>query len=93
MPVGSWIGAAREASAQGGLCGFFFGPLGLVIACLLDYRKACPACRDRVTRHALICPHCRTALVWELDRRGQSMPKIHPESPLAQQLAARGIKA
>lgn len=58
--VGTAIGEKKQAASAGFLLGFAFGPVGLVLAFLMDNRMQCPECKGRVETGAKICPHCRT---------------------------------
>jgi len=62
------LGSQRRATLGGLFFGVFLGPLGIIVACLLDERFNCPQCGARLNgdkRHAYpVCPYCKTELVW-----------------------------
>lgn len=87
--AGNHLADQREGGFYGGLLGFFFGPFGIIAAGFVDARPRCPACRERVGSAAILCPHCRTALEWRIDKWGSYHASIHPDAPLAKQLRAR----
>ncbi len=89
--IGSALAERRDAASAGGLLGLCFGPFGLILIVLIDRRPRCPACREHLYRLAFLCPHCRTALIWQEGKDGQLRPQIHPDAPLARQLRGAGI--
>lgn len=57
--AGTMIGSKKQAGAEGFLLGFFFGPIGLVLAILVrGDRQPCPYCRELVHPAATRCPWC-----------------------------------
>jgi hypothetical protein len=74
--IGGAIGNRREAGSDGFLLGLFLGPFGWVIAWVLDGRRRCPACRERIFWGAQICAHCRSLLAWPVRRRRNSQPHL-----------------
>ena len=61
--ISAAIGSQRESPVLGFLLGFFLGPIGIVLAFLVDNRPTCPFCAERHRTGAVLCPHCRTSLV------------------------------
>jgi hypothetical protein len=56
------VGSAKEATGPSVMLGLLFGPLGIVIALGLDFRRFCPRCHGRLNRHPKMCPHCHMEL-------------------------------
>lgn len=88
--VGGALASRREAFHQGMVLGLVFGPFGLIAALLVEGREGCPACHEAVSGGAFLCPHCRTALIWD-SSAWRRRPLIHSGSPLAKQLREQGI--
>jgi hypothetical protein len=61
--IGAALANSKDAAGAGFWCGFFLGPVGLLIAALaLDFRPQCPACKTHVDKDASVCPQCRNVL-------------------------------
>jgi len=58
--IGMSIAARKEAEFVGFLLGFFFGPIGWLLAILVDGRPKCHMCQEHISSKASICSHCRT---------------------------------
>src|SRR5262245_22635080 len=65
--LGALIGARNSSPVTGALCGFLFGPLGVILAFAADGRAKCPHCKSRVEKGAAICPGCRSPLAKAVD--------------------------
>jgi len=61
---GAAVGMRRRAGLPGMITGLLFGPVGVVVACLMDFRWQCPECKESVNDRSFCCPHCRTTLKW-----------------------------
>jgi hypothetical protein len=78
------VGSGRNAPVLGGLLGFFLGPVGVIVACLIDVRPQCPNCREHVQVGAAVCVHCHESLVWNDDgnpalRQAETETKRNPQ--------------
>lgn len=63
--IGALVGGCKGEKYLGALLCFFLGPFGLFLLCLSSgNRRACPACREKITVGASLCPHCRTEMSW-----------------------------
>lgn len=61
--VAGVIGAQKGEPVKAALVGFFFGPLGVILALLSSGdRRPCPQCRESINREATICPRCHSAV-------------------------------
>lgn len=56
--VGYGIGGFKERRWEGFWLGGCLGPVGWIIAALLDYPLKCPECRGGVPEKATRCLHC-----------------------------------
>ena len=56
--VGAVIGSAKGNGGIGFACGALLGPIGWIIAVLLDYPRKCPACQCGVPEGATVCKSC-----------------------------------
>jgi hypothetical protein len=61
--IGAAIGSQKERRGEGFLLGLHLGPIGWVIADLLDYPRKCPECEGGAPKNAKRCPHCGSLLV------------------------------
>ncbi len=85
--IGALIGILRGHPGYGAFLGFFFGPLGWLLAVMADSRIKCPDCKESIQREARICPHCKASIRWENKdapyvwprRDSQSTVKSDPE--------------
>lgn len=68
------IANGKNAGCLGCVVGFLLGPIGVIVACLIDGRPQCPKCSERVQSGAAICPHCSLNLRWSND--GTPIPRI-----------------
>jgi len=62
--LGALVGSQKQAGFEGGLLGFFFGPLGVIVAFAIDKRPRCPNCSGRLDASPRVCQHCHAALEW-----------------------------
>ena len=62
--VGAAIGSRKNAAGPAFALGMFLGPIGWLLALLLDGRPKCPQCRERLELGAAVCWRCRTELAW-----------------------------
>ena len=69
--IGANIAASKQARDAGFLLGLFLGPIGLIIAALIDNRPKCPECGGRVEPGVRRCMHCGTQLA---QRATQPLP-------------------
>lgn len=61
--AGSMIGARKGLGCEGFALGVLLGPIGLLIAALMQGdRRPCPFCRELVRDGAAVCPHCHRDL-------------------------------
>lgn len=56
--IGAAIGANKARGGEGFALGLCLGPIGWIIAALLDYPNKCPACRCGVPEGATVCKGC-----------------------------------
>lgn len=82
--VGYLIGDRKGIPWPGFWLAFWLGPIGCIIALLIDPRAQCPACGKRLAGQVLICPHCQTRFVWKGNKAefylpGDAMPEQHKE--------------
>jgi hypothetical protein len=63
--IGAFIGARHDAAIAGFFLGAILGPLGWLLALLLDNRIKCPQCCGRLpSGQPPTCLHCRCDLHW-----------------------------
>jgi len=70
---GMAVGERRRAGLAGAIAGLLFGPVGVVVACLMDFRWQCPECKEPVSNGAFRCPHCNMGIKWH---HGKDRPPI-----------------
>jgi hypothetical protein len=65
--AGAIAGYAKRAAYPGACLGLFLGPVGVIAALGLDYRRECPICTGKADMHRdgkAICQYCRTPVYW-----------------------------
>src|SRR5262245_13037701 len=64
--AGAQLGFRKNAQNFGAVMGLLFGPIGLVIAALADFRPKCPYCASPLYSHRRprICSSCNGKLLW-----------------------------
>jgi hypothetical protein len=70
--VAGVVGSRHQSGYLAAFCGLLFGPLGIVLAFVLDGRPQCPECNGRLDGKPRVCRHCRAAIVWGPDERAMS---------------------
>jgi len=80
---GALVGGQKDAALAGFLLGLVLGPLGVLIACFLDFRPQCPVCGGRIDRGYQKCWHCGADLDWRVSHVPQvpepvQAPTAHP---------------
>jgi hypothetical protein len=64
-----WAGRAIAEPKEAGTPGFWFGvllgPIGVVIAAMLDRRSNCPVCGSKLNGKPSICAGCQTEFEWK----------------------------
>ena len=61
IAVATGLGAQRQQWHIGLFMGLLFGPLGMIVAGLLDYPHRCPRCCEAIHSEAEVCPYCHIA--------------------------------
>jgi hypothetical protein len=56
--IGSLCGSRKDNAHAGFYFGFLLGPIGWIIAALLDYPLKCPACKSGFPKGASVCRSC-----------------------------------
>jgi|GEM_PF-1616246 len=56
--IGAVIGSTRNNAASGFFLGALLGPIGWLLAFVVDRRPVCPACKGHVPEGAAKCMHC-----------------------------------
>jgi hypothetical protein len=56
--IGHFCGKRKDNARAGFYLGFLLGPIGWIIAALLDYPLKCPECKSGVPRGAFVCKNC-----------------------------------
>jgi hypothetical protein len=69
--IGGWIGNRKHAGGAGFLLGLLLGPIGVVVAAMLDNRLRCPKCANRIDDQIKLCPVCHATLNWHRDNSSQ----------------------
>ena len=62
--VGLLIGLTRDNGPLGAVLGLLLGPIGWIIALLLDDRPQCLQCGGRLVGRYPKCPHCGSDVDW-----------------------------
>ena len=62
--AGMLIGGNKNAEVAGVFLGVLLGPIGLLIAAIVDNRHMCPQCGVRLNGTPAICPGCSDELKW-----------------------------
>lgn len=57
--IGAGIANRRHGLLPGLQLGLALGPVGVLLALLVDRRPLCPHCREHVAAMATRCPHCQ----------------------------------
>jgi uncharacterized membrane protein YeaQ/YmgE (transglycosylase-associated protein family) len=78
-----WAGSKNEGTLQGFILGIFLGPVGAIVAGLLDYRAMCRECHGRINGRPSVCPCCHAAEPW----RGSLVVSMTNPPPAAPQPA------
>ena len=71
--IGALIGSRRCAARSGFAISVLLGPIGWIVAGLIDERPRCGRCRSRIEPDAEMCPYCRAdfrpraAVPWPAD--------------------------
>ena len=61
--LGWLVGARKDSETFGAILGVLLGPLGVLIAALIDNRPMCQQCGTRLNASPKICPGCREAVI------------------------------
>jgi hypothetical protein len=56
--IGAAIGSSKDNGGSGFALGALLGPIGWIIAAILDYPRKCPACLGGVPEAATVCKNC-----------------------------------
>ena len=87
--IGAVVGVQKNVSAAGFFLGLFLGPIGIIVALLLDGRHQCPRCHGRLNGEPRVCQHCNAFLGWKRSEYDSPQPYVRtepeqpPPSPLA----------
>ena len=82
--LGYWVASNKEAENVGLWVGLLLGPIGVVVACLLDGRPCCPTCGTRLNRRPSLCPQCATRFEWsDGGKLGTFFPSAGKVGPVA----------
>jgi hypothetical protein len=63
-----YVGSKKQAPVAGLCLGLLFGPLGVIVALVLDNRVQCPHCGGRLNGRYPACQHCCVELKWAADK-------------------------
>lgn len=74
--IGQLCGRGKDNGRTGYWLGFFLGPIGWIIAALLDYPLKCPACKGGVPEGATVCKNCGYS-----PNKQKATPGTHSNSP------------
>ena len=77
--IGAAIGSNKGRGGEGFWLGFILGPIGWVVAALLDYPRKCPACHGGVPEGATVCKSCGRELQTRT-RPEETLPKLPSDS-------------
>ncbi len=63
IAIATAVGSRRGSPLAGFLLGVFLGPIGALASLALNNsRRPCPYCMERISRDAVKCPHCQSAI-------------------------------
>jgi hypothetical protein len=65
--VAGVVGSHHQSGYLATFYGLLLGPLGIVLAFVLDGRPQCPECNGRLDGEPRVCRHCRAAIAWGPD--------------------------
>jgi hypothetical protein len=80
--IGSAVGGRRDNSTIGLFLGIFLGPIGWIIAAILDYPEKCAVCGGGIPKNVAICKHCGS-IVAHRDQEPYHFGKAKPVTPPA----------
>lgn len=61
-PLGAVVGSQKNAPVTGFFLGLLLGPLGVLLAWLIDQRDQCGRCGGRLNGTPSVCPHCHATV-------------------------------
>lgn len=68
--IGKAVGSQKNAGGWGMLLGLFLGPIGIIVAALIDGRPICPTCGTKLNGKPKLCPSCKTKFSWWKHQEG-----------------------